>query len=33
MLKEQAVNDEDYENSEKVFVLLKMRNPSDLKDL
>ena len=29
-LKGQAVNDEDYENSKKLFVLLKMRNLSDL---
>ena len=32
MLKGQAFDDEDYENSKKLFVLLKMRNHSDLND-
>ena len=32
-LKGQAVNDDDYENSKKFFVLLKMQNLSDLNDL
>ena len=32
-LKGQAVNDDDYENSKKLFILLKMRNLSDLNDL
>ena len=33
MLKGQSVNKEDYDNSNKLFVLLKMRNLSDLNDL
>ena len=33
MLKRQSVNKEDYDNSKKLFVLLKMRNISDLNDL
>ena len=32
-LKGQAVDDESYENSKKLFILLKMRNLSDLNDL
>ena len=32
-LKGQSVNKEDYNNSKKLFVLLKMRNLSDLNDL
>ena len=32
-IKGQEVNDDDYENSEKLFILLKMRNLSDLNDL
>ena len=32
-LKGQAVDDEDYENSKKLFVLLKMQNLSDLNNL
>ena len=32
-LKGQAVNDDDYENSKKLFILLKMRNLSGLNDL
>ena len=31
--KGQSVNKEDYNNSKKLFVLLKMRNLSDLNDL
>ena len=33
MLKRQSVSKEDYDNSKKLFVLLKMRNLSDLNDL
>ena len=33
MLKVQSVNKEDYDNSEKMFILLKMRNLSDLNNL
>ena len=33
MLKGQSVNKEDYNNSKKLFVLLKMRNLSDLNNL
>ena len=32
-LKGQSVNKEDYDNSKKLFILLKMRNLSDLNDL
>ena len=32
-LKGQAVNNDDYENSKKLFILLKMQNLSDLNDL
>ena len=32
-LKGKSVEDESYENSKQLYVLLKMRNPSDLKDL
>ena len=32
-LKGQAVNDDDYDNSEKLFVLLKLQNLTDLNDL
>ena len=32
-LKGQAVNDDDYENLKKLFILLKMHNLSDLNDL
>ena len=32
-LKGQAVNDDDYKNSKKLFILLKMQNLSDLNDL
>ena len=32
-LKGKAVNDDDYENLKKMFILLKMQNTSDLNDL
>ena len=32
-LKRQADNDDDYVNSRKLFILLKMRNLSDLNNL
>ena len=32
-LKGKSVDDESYENSKQLYVLLKMRNLSDLKDL
>ena len=32
-LKGQAINDDNYENSKKLFILLKMPNLSDLNDL
>ena len=31
--KRQSVNKEDYDNSKKLFILLKMRNHSDLNNL
>ena len=33
ILKDKAVDDEVYENSKKLFILLKMRDLSDLNDL